>query len=63
MIEQTASFMPDYRYAVRTSLPNHPSQFDTHASAPQEFPAVWVNQEQQALRVLRRTSPWTGRAQ
>ncbi len=62
MIEQTASFMPDYRYAVRLHYRITHLNSDTHASALQEFPAVWVNQEYKRFVSYSGTSPWTGRA-
>jgi hypothetical protein len=62
MIEQTASFMPDYRYAVRLHYRITHLNSDTHASAVQEFPAVWVNQEYKRFVSYSGTRPWTGRA-
>lgn len=62
MIEQTASFLPDYRYAVRLHYRITHLNSDTHASALQEFPAVWVNQEYKRFVFYGGTTPWTGRA-
>ena len=62
MIEQTASFMPDYPYAVRLHYRITHLSSDTHASAVQEFPAVWVNQEYDRFVSYAGTAPWTGGA-
>jgi Bacterial Ig domain len=61
MIEQTASFVPDYPYAVRLHYRITHLNSDTHASAVQEFPAVWVNQEYDRFVSYDGTRPWTGR--
>jgi hypothetical protein len=60
MIEQTASFVPGYRYAVRLHYKITHLNSDTHASAEQEFPAVWVNREYDHFVSYAGTSPWTG---
>jgi hypothetical protein len=60
MIEQTASFMPGYAYAVRLHYKITHLGSDTHASAVQEFPAVWVNQEYDRFVSYAGTKPWTG---
>jgi hypothetical protein len=61
MVEQTASFVPNYPYAVRLHYRITHLGTDTHASAVQEFPAVWVNQEYDHFVSYAGTSPWTGR--
>jgi hypothetical protein len=45
IIEQTASFVPNAPYAVRLHYRITHLGSDVHASAIQEFPAVWVNSE------------------
>jgi Bacterial Ig domain len=60
MIEQTASFMPGYRYGVRLHYRITHLNPDTHASAVQEFPAVWVNKEYDRFVSYAGTRPWTG---
>jgi len=61
MIEQTASFVPDYPYAVRLHYRITHLNSDTHTSAVQEFPAVWVNQEYDRFVSYAGIRPWTGR--
>jgi hypothetical protein len=61
MIEQTASFVRDYPYAVRLHYRITHLNSDTHASAVQEFPAVWVNQEYDHFVSYAGIRPWTGR--
>ncbi len=60
IIEQTASFVPGLRYAVRLHYRITHLNSDTHASAVQEFPAVWVNQEYNHFVSYEGTRPWTG---
>ena len=60
IIEQTASFLPDHRYAVRLHYRITHLNSDTHASAVQEFPAVYVNSEYNHFVSYAGTSPWTG---
>jgi Bacterial Ig domain len=62
MIEQTISFIREYRYAVRLHYRITHLNSDTHASAVQEFPAVWVNQEYDRFVSYAGTKPWTGGA-
>lgn len=62
MIEQTASFMPGYPYAVRLHYRITHLNSDTHAAAVQEFPAVFVNQEYDRFVSYAGTRPWTGGA-
>jgi hypothetical protein len=62
IIEQTASFMPEYRYAVRLHYRITHLASDTHASAVQEFPAVYVNSEYDRFVSYAGTKPWTGGA-
>lgn len=61
MIEQTASFVPRYPHAVRLHYKISHLSSDTHASAIQEFPAVWVNEEFNHFVTYAGTRPWTGR--
>ena len=61
MIEQTASFVPDYPYAVRLHYRITHLNSDTHTSAVQEFPAVWVNHEYDRFVSYAGIRPWTGR--
>jgi len=61
MIEQTASFVPDYPYAIRLHYRITHLNSDTHTSAVQEFPAVWVNQEYDRFVSYTGLRPWTGR--
>ena len=60
MIEQTASFMPGIRHGVRLHYRITHLNSDTHASAVQEFPAVWVNKEYDRFVSYAGTRPWTG---
>jgi hypothetical protein len=59
MIEQTASFLTDFPYAVRLHFRITHLNSDTHASAVQEFPAVWLNQEYDRFVSYAGTRPWT----
>jgi len=61
-IEQTASFMAGHPTAVRLHYKITHLGSDTHASAVQEFPAVWVNQEYDRFVSYAGTRPWTGGA-
>jgi hypothetical protein len=61
LIEQTASFVPDYPYAVRLHYRITHLNSDTHTSAIQEFPAVWVNKEFDRFVSYDGGTPWTGR--
>ena len=60
MIEQTVSFVPDYRHALLLHNRITHLNSDTHASAVQEFPAVWVNRDYDRFVSYEGTRPWTG---
>ena len=62
IIEQTASFVPNSKYAVRLHYRITHFNSDTHASAVQEFPAVWVNREYDHFVTYAGSRPWTGDA-
>jgi hypothetical protein len=62
LIEQTVSFVPNYRHAVRLHYRITHLHADTHASALQEFPAVYVNSEYDRFVTYAGPRPWTGDA-
>jgi len=59
MIEQTASFVPGYPYAVRLHYRITHFGLDTHGYAVQEFPAVYVNRGYDHFVSYAGTAPWT----
>jgi hypothetical protein len=61
-IEQTASFVPGFPYAVRLHYKITHFGLDNHGYAVQEFPAVYVNRGYDYLVSYSGTFPWTGDA-
>ena len=61
-MEQVTSFVPDHPNAVRLHYRITHLGSDTHASAVQEFPAVWVNQEFSRFVSYDGKTPWSGGA-
>jgi hypothetical protein len=62
IIEQTISFVPGYSHALRVQYRITHIGADTHATAVQEFPAVWVNREFDHFITYSGTQPWTNDA-
>jgi hypothetical protein len=62
IVEQTISFVPNYAHAVKVQYRITHIGSDTHATAVQEFPAVWVNREFDNFVTYSGTQPWTGDA-
>jgi hypothetical protein len=62
VIEQTVSFVPNYLHALRLHYRISHLGSDTHASAVQEFPAVWVNRGFDNFVTYSGPHPWTGDA-
>jgi len=61
VIEQTVSFVPKFPYAVRLHYRITHLNSDTHSTAIQEFPAVWVNREYDRFVSYSGIRPWTAR--
>jgi hypothetical protein len=61
-IEQVVSFVPGHPNAVRLHYRITHFGSDTHASAIQEFPAVWANQEYSRFVSYDGPTPWKGGA-